>query len=48
MHTVIQCDGRTVRRYVGVGNPVVHRMGSCKTLPEASDVKAAVPGLPQR
>lgn len=48
MHAVIQCDGRTVRRCAGVGAPVVHSMGNCKTLPEASKVKEAVPGFPQR
>lgn len=48
MHAVIQCDVRTVRRCAGVGTPVVHSMGSCKTLPEASKAKEAVPGFPQR
>lgn len=31
-----------------MGTPVVHSMGNCKTLPEASKVKEAVPGFPQR
>lgn len=34
MRVVIQCDGRNVKKYARLDNPVLHSIGNCKTLPE--------------